>query len=392
VNPLPLLAIASVNPFLWFYLNEARPYVMQYGAACVLCAFLFEAAEDPARGIQPASLWMFVGGLLVLCGSSLLGVFWAAFAGAAWLFLVRNQFKQLWHWPRLLPLAVASVCLAGLGVYYLWTIRAGGRASSLARTGLLNLGFVLYELVGAAGLGPGRLELRQHPVAPFRNLGPLLIPFLAALALSFGLLGYAIICAWRNRSRRSVLVACIYAVPPSLLLFVLGYAQNFRVLGRHFMPLLPVILGLIAFGFSEMRRRRLATALLVGLLLVWLGSSLSLRFAPRHRKDDYRAAADAAKDALAQKGIVWWSADRAAAVYYGIPLGKSSDSGVTLINGFAGRQLTELPAPDVVIASKPDIFDPAGELGNFLREQSFAQTQELPAFKIWRRPDVPAPR
>jgi len=365
---------------------------MQYGAACVFCAFLFETAEEPVRGAQHASLWMFVGGLLVLCGSSLLGVIWAAFAGAAWLFLVRNQFRRLWHWSRLLPLTVGSVCLAGLGVYYLWTIRVGGRASDLGRTGLLNLGFVLYELIGAAGLGPGRLDLRQHAVAAFRDLGPLVIPFLAGLGLSLGLLCYAIICAVRDRSRRSVIAAAIYAVPPSLLLFVFAYAQNFRILGRHFMPVLPVILGLIAFGLSEMRRRRVAAALLMGLLVVWLGSSLSLRLAPRHRKDDYRAAADAARDALAQKETVWWSADRSAAIYYEVPLGKSSDGGATLINGFAHQQLAELPSPDIVIASKPDIYDPAGELGSFLRERSFAQTRDLPAFTIWRRPDAPATR
>ena len=390
VNPIRLLTLALLNPFLWFYLNEARPYVMQYGAACVLCAGLLDAAQEPARSTKPISLWILAFGLLVLCGSSLLGVIWAAFAGAAWLYLIRDRLWSLRQRSNLFPIAIAFSCLAALGGYYLWTLRVGGRASDIGRTGLPNLAFVFYELVGAAGLGPGRLEIRQRDLAAFCRFGAILIPLVLGLLLFLALLAAALTCAWRNRSRPAIIAGCIYAIPPIVLLFALGYLQDFRILGRHFTPLLPVILGLFTFGISQMRPRRLAAILFAALTATWLASSLSFRFGERHRKDDYRTATSIAKTALAQREIVWWSADDAAAVYYGLPIGKSAEREANFAVSPVSPELLQSAVPDLVVASKPDIFDPAGQLGHFLREHRFVPVRELPAFTIWRRPGAPS--
>ncbi len=388
-----LLTVASVNPFLWSYLDEVRPYLMQYAGACVLCVLLFRTAKDPARGTERASLWVLTLGLLVLCGSSLLGVIWAAFATAAWLYLIRGQLRSLWQPSKLLPLATASVCLAALGAYYLWTMSAGGGAADSGRTRLLNLAFAFYELVGAAGLGPGRLEIRQHGLAAFRAHGVLLLPLAIGLLLFLALLVFALARAWKQRSRPAIIAGWIYAIPPTVLLFAFAYSRNFRLLGRHLMPLLPVIIGVFAFGISELRHRRAALIIFAALVVTWLGSALSLRFGERHRKDDYRAAASIARRALAQEDKVWWSADDAAAAYYGVPIGKSAEGSATRVAGLTRLYLDELPDPDVIIASKPDIYDPADELGSFLRRHAFNPVQRLPAFTIWRKAaDPPAGR
>jgi hypothetical protein len=48
-------------------------------------------------------------------------------------------------------------------------------------------------------------------------------------------------------------------------------------------------------------------------------SSRSVRYAPRHAKDDYKHAAELATIELARDGRVWWIADIRGALYYGIP-------------------------------------------------------------------------
>ena len=268
---------------------------------------------------------------------------------------------------------------------------AGGGAADSGRTRLLNLAFAFYELVGAAGLGPGRLEIRQHGLAAFRAHGVLLLPLVIGLLLFVGLLVFALARAWKQRSRPAIIAGCIYAIPPTVLLFAFAYSRNFRLLGRHLMPLLPVIIGVFAFGISELRHRRAALIIFAALVVTWLGSSLSLRFGERHRKDDYRAAARIARRALVQESRVWWSADDAAAAYYGVPIGKSAEGNATRVAGLTRLYLDELPDPDVIVASKPDIYDPADELGSFLRAHAFNPVQRLPAFTIWRKAaDPPA--
>ena len=385
LGPFPLLALASLNPFLWAYLNEARPYVMQYAAACVLCAFLFRAAEDASFALKPAGLWIFAGGLLLLCGSSLLGVVWAAFAGVAWLYLVRDRVRKVFQTANIIPLAAAAVGLGVLGLFYFWTLRSGARASGAGKTGLLNLAFVFYELTGAAGLGPGRLKIRQDGFAAFRAMGVSLLPLVAGLFLILALLAHGLVRAWKARMRPAIGTGAIYAIPPVVLLFALGYLQDFRVLGRHFMPVMPVILGLFLLSISAMKRRR-AVIFCTALATIWLASSLSLRFAARHQKDDYRSAARLARAALAQGASVWWSADNAAATYYGLPLGESGGSAARPIVVQSPAQLAGLPLPDLVAASKPDLYDPAGQLAEFLRAHDFIPVRDLPAFTIWRKP------
>src|SRR5690349_21526597 len=91
--------VTAGSPFAWYYLNEARPYTMQLGAALVVFAALyrlgrvqngqFKHAEwrgggrsDEAESLAniSVSVWGFFLGIIVLCGSSMLGMIWAAAA------------------------------------------------------------------------------------------------------------------------------------------------------------------------------------------------------------------------------------------------------------------------------------------------------------------------
>lgn len=377
------VCLGATSPFLYFYLNEARPYILQYAAACILAVVLFRSSRDPRYGTYPNSLCILAAGLLLLCASSLLGVIWAAAAGASWLYLVRGELGSLRRPAAVTILGVSAVLLLALGAFYFWTLGLGARASDVGRTGVENIGFVFYELVGAAGLGPGRLAIRLEGLAAFRDLSIIRLPLLLGLIL-------ALIRVAINLPRPAAIAGSLYVLPPLILLFAFGYAQEFRILGRHFMPLLPVIIGLFSFGLCQMRHRRLALGLFVALLATWTASSLSLRFAERHRKDDYRAAAAIATTALKANKTVWWSADLAAARYYGLSTGANEGPAALPLIGPGAADLRAAPPPDIVVASKPDIYDPQGALGEFLRARGYVVAERLPAFAIWRRPS-PAP-
>ena len=383
--------VALLCPFAWYYLDEARPYAMQWGASSLILVAL--ARLDRARYLGDAATHMATGrevvifllGVVVLSGSSLLGMVWSGAAVVAMLAFLSpggalRLVKRYWH-----LLAAASWLLLGFAGYYLWTLSLGARASAAATTTLGSVLFIGYELLGFSGLGPGRLELRSAGAAGLRPHLPLVTLYAATIA---ALVVAAVLPGVRKGNRRYVVLALCYVVPAVFILGV-GYVAHFRVLGRHFTPLLPALLLLLASGLSALWSQRGAWARAVALLfcLLSLGSCLSLRFLPRHEKDNYRAAATLAKTALGRGQTVWWSAAEVGARYYGVPLTTNSTqtSAALLVLNPARETVAHSPVPRVVVTSKPDIYDSQTALAEYLREQRFEPVARFTAFTIWEK-------
>jgi hypothetical protein len=98
-------------------------------------------------------------------------------------------------------------------------------------------------------------------------------------------------------------------------------------------------------------------------------SSLSVRYAPRHAKDDYKHAAELAAIELAHKGRVWWIADIRGALYYGIPYASDDARYVPAVQtNVSEKTLSFLSAqdpPTLVLLSKPE-FDPQNLVSRYL--------------------------
>jgi hypothetical protein len=170
-------------------------------------------------------------------------------------------------------------------------------------------------------------------------------------------------------------------------ILTIGFAVHFRVLGRHFMPLLPVVLTLLGAGLAACLERekkgKLVVAAFLGFSLV---SCLSLRLSARHAKDDYRSAAALGREALARGETVWWNADKQGALIYHLQLAPppgSPKTAVFLVNPGAGFS-RNLPVPMLVLTSKPDVYDMSGTLTEYLVSAGFHPTSTLAAFTIWR--------
>jgi hypothetical protein len=201
-------------------------------------------------------------------------------------------------------------------------------------------------------------------------------------------MGAAVLQEVKGRNLRHLVLAFCCSVPPACILAV-GWGAHFRVLGRHFAPTVPVLLLLAASGLAWLWSRRGACSRIVVLAFCGLSllSCLSLRFSPRHEKDNYRAAAAWARTALNKGKRVWWNASPVGAQYYQVPLTSDSDRGdaARLVLNPARGTLNHLPLPEVIIASKPDLFDGQSALAELLREQYFQPTGKFNAFVIWER-------
>lgn len=323
--------------------------------------------------------------MFLVCGSNLLGVIWLSAALASSLFILGP--KRIWKWVKPFPVlwSVTFLAMLGLGVYFAWTLSLGARASGAAGTDFKNLLFVGYEFLGFSGLGPGRLEIRDNGLIALR-------PYAGILGIYAVVLGGVLWMAWRERgkfaSQKILFWSAFFLAGAAASLLALGFLAHFRVLGRHFSPLIVAVLVWLGFGLAQLLNRpgaipRILAALFIGFNLV---SCLSLRLADRHRKDDYRGAAEIAKAASSSGKTVWWNADRFSALFYKVPIrSEISQGNVILINNVAANSLPDAP-PDVVLVSKPDVYDSQNAVGQFLKNAKYLQRSTLPAFSVWERP------
>jgi hypothetical protein len=273
------------------------------------------------------------------------------------------------------------VWLCFLAAYYAWTLKVGARASAMATTNMQSAGFVVYELLGFGGAGPGRLEIRTAGLSAFKpwllllaGYGAIIVPGLLAGAVTL----------WR-RNRRVMIRVGVVVCGTVACLVMAGWLMHFRVLGRHCAPALPVVLVLLIEGAWMFENWRRAAMTLV--LFALLTSCFSARFAGRHLKDDYRAAAAHGREALDAGKKVWWSADAQAAEFYGLRITAEQTNGAMarLVLNPDDATLANAALPDMVICSKPDLYDVGGALGRKLSAAGFVEVARFPAFRVMQK-------
>jgi hypothetical protein len=382
-----IVVILLTSPFVWYYLDEARPYAMQIGASLIVFGALYGmACARESSKEWPWVVTLYCGSVL-LAGSGLLAMLWlGAYLLAAAICASKArllQFGQNYWRSAIITLLVLLV----IGVYYLWTLSVGIRTQMVGTTDVRNLPFVAYELLGFSGLGPSRLVIRTQNINAFRPWLSWLAVYgtLAAYVSARGLyriktsIGYLTILAWGF----SFGVVCI---------FIVGFAMavKFRVLGRHFAPVYPLVLFVLATGGTAVLEKYSATGriILTGFVALSLVSALSLRFNSRHAKDDYRGAALLGSEALQKGEVVWWNADPDGASVYNLTLAKRDTLGHGahfIMNPRKGFELN-LPKPDLVLASKPDVYDQNGIVQEYLSRGGYRPVANLPAFTAWRAP------
>jgi hypothetical protein len=408
------LALSALHPLVWQYANEARPYIMMYAGSQMLLSYVLNlhARSASGRTAQPLFVMFFVLGGVLLFGASMLGVFWV-FAAVVYVLLHHlrhSTWRELLRGANPLLLAFFLASTALLTVYYLSSLLKGAGASRLASSTPSSVLFAIYELLGLAGIGPGRLELRTSGLAALGSHG---IGLLAAGGVFVTALAVGLKEARARLGARELLLVGALGVLPVFIVILSGFAMHWRVLGRHLIAALPLLNLVLALGLSKLLRADGSRGqpwrwfLAVAALLFLIYSSWNLRFAQQHRKDDYRAAAALAQGAIAQGQRVWWAADVIGASYYRLPgefdvmgeltslqkpLACNDLPGVQPVANASVQCLQTMTAPDLVVLSKPETFDITGDIARYLKSEGYVAVQSLPAFTIWRRPDHAEPK
>jgi hypothetical protein len=310
------------------------------------------------------------------------------------------ELLRLHYFPKshqITIIAGTALSLLALGLYYVKTLLAGSGGAKIWSVGLQNILFSGIEFLGLAGLLPPRHELRElartGPSQPAELLG--LWPFALPATLVAVVLTVLVFFWFRNiRKTPRWIFACIAVfLGTAILLFLAAVVVGFPFWGRHLAPVFPAFIAGTGWVLSLCWRSpspviKISAVSLLSLLLV---SSLILRFAPMHAKDDYRSAAALAQETINNGGIVWWAADHSAAHYYGLDTTVSENNysekgrsgSVFMANSKDEQYLVRLPAPQLVLLSKKDIYDSNRALNAYLIQNEFLTSNIFPAFSAW---------
>lgn len=390
-----------VQPFLWCYVDELRPYTMQIAGGSLVLWGLAEYVWG--RGLESQWAWKLMAGALVVSLGSMLGAVTVAAVLVVMVgFAIRNQW---WPEPKAVGVLLGGLVLLGaLGAYYAWTLVGGAGGARQWSVGLANFAFTAYEFLGFTGLGLPRDLMREAAKSGPGVLAQAMDPYLPRIAgLAAGYVLLALGAVWPRRRGQGdrkprvaapaddALLAASAALwvlaLNTLLLLALAYAASWPFWGRHLAPVFPCWVLLLAWGLQRCGSRWWGVLVAAGVLSLLLLSALVLRFSPDHAKDDYRGGAAVARRAVADGQTVWWVAAPVSRVdFYRAPWQRGSPP----------PRWVEMPAPtpdgialsappDLVLISKPDIHDPGGLVNAYLAEHGFEQAESLKAFAVWRR-------
>jgi hypothetical protein len=373
----------SLSPFLWQYMNEARPYVAVMMASGLLTAAVLAYCLAPKKygRIGP---WIAIGTFTCAFGLYMLFAFLVPWILAFLALRNRGDLRRVlrdWRGPAL----VFSPLLAIISGYYAWRV-AVGAGGTRAAAGIKNIVFVLYEFCGFSGLGPPRNELRASAGGgllaywPWLALGSLPLLFIAFVGLY----------SKRHRLARDYLLA----LGLSFVLAVLACeVAHFRFVGRHFAMYYPVLF-VVALITTEPRPGNRSTTLvtftILALALAWAVSDARMIGMPQYRKDDYRCAVSTAiKQARLKQAQILWAADYRAAYFYGLkgvelerdepltiqaswrePVSWPILQDALLVSNWKQdqvcRYMSRRTVPVILVLGKTDLFDQAGGWSTFL--------------------------
>jgi hypothetical protein len=384
---LPLLM--AIQPYFWFYMNEARPYALQIAGGSWLFAAFVEFIG--CKGTGESWAWMFAGAVVLLCLSTMLAPLPIA---AALVALGAIAVKRHWRVSRnsIFILLGGAVACIPLGIYYISTLLRGVKGAEVWHVNAQFFGYVVYELTGMSGLGPATERLREIAKSPDRISLVLHDPaqfILPAVCLLILLLVFVLGLRKRTSDDKALTGtgAGIVLGITSLVFVVCGLHLQKAFWARHFAPVFPFYVALLAMAISNLFAARKSPARLLPffLMILLLFSAFNLRFSPEHRKENYRAAAQYAKSALGDQKTVWWLAGGLLAQYYHVDLTTTQPEPGKLFYPRFGA-IDVFPSPDIIILSKPDLFDADGRIQQLIKSRQYQLVQTYTSFTIWSKP------
>lgn len=386
---LPLLF--AIQPFLWFYMDEARPYIFQVMCGC----FLLQALINFRSGEKSWVLSFIVGSVLLAHATLLAPITLFAVIGSG-LWIAQNQkINYRLQGKDKLLLSVGFLLCLPIGFYYLQTIQRGASGAQLWEISVFNLGYLFYELSGFTGLGPAPSVLRDY--ATSRDFIGLLThyPFNWVVVGSFGLLLLVIVIKGvsgvRTRADWPDFLSCMTVVVLTVGCFIIiSMILHKAFWARHLAPVFPFFvyaLALLVKSYNPTKFFFTKACWVVPLVMAaWVTSSLTIRFWTGQASEDYRSTAHMVKQVLASGGVVAWSASWHCAYYYGLPVdqeGISKAENFILLYGPKPSDPDALKEPDLVVIGKKDIYDREGRIQKWIFANRYTLSTQIPSFALY---------
>jgi hypothetical protein len=381
-------------PFIWFYMNEARPYLMLAAlstctvAAAAVLAFGSEPVRSRARKlIVPFFLCAWLTHILaVLLVPGLIVML---------VFARRERGQPVWPRWRTTVLIWTLPLVAVAALYAGTMLGKNGQTELLdnQNRGASPTAFaaeIVYEQLGFGGLGPARNDVRG-------NVGAAgFFPYLASLGLGVAGVAFVVFAAYRQGIDRATIVLLAAWAVSFLFALAASETMHARFLGRHMAATLPLLLMAV---LSVLRTRSAGVVLALVLLL----SDARLSVLPAYAKDDYRGAvADTIARARLLRGAIDWAADDLTANYYGLAFSNGERNvkpvavpwparanGVLVIDqqpaqahALIAHQLAT-GRPVYLAVSKPDLYDKYAALAAAIKDFGAQRIAHYATFDIF---------
>ena len=371
---LPLLL--AIQPFFWFYMDEARPYLAQMAGGALLAwvtAILAYKPKMPGGWLLPFSL-----AAIALFSTSMLSAVAIASTFLA-CFLLGGPPPLSSIKRQMILLFIVWSLMGLLFLYYVWSVFRGAQGARIWAMDWRATAFIGYEVTGCLGLGPSLQDLRIATEAG--ELTTLLASFLlpGLLLCSLLVLAVSYYYGWSSKSlseQKHVRLCLLTVSIVFTIMIVVSVIIHKPLWARHLSPRFVFLTCLEGYFLRSafLSRSNLLKFVAVVFICLLIFSSLAIRFSARFEKDDYRSAAETAKAALARGGQVWWSAGEYTAVYYGVPLNFSdipSANTARILHQIPTNQICSLPHPSLIITSRPEVFDSGQTVANYLRRNRY---------------------
>jgi len=381
----------AVQPYLWFYAMEARPYALLILSGSCIAYGIYGFIETRSESYT-WTYWV-GGGTLLLAFSTMLFPFLVAPLGLY--FLVQWRcFGITPNRRQLLILATFSIACVPIGCYYLWTFFRGAQGAIFWDVSLINLAYWAYEVYGFFGLGPSQDALRDAAAE-----GGLWKVFLSNLLLMILLVSWGMVLAasmilgWvslKKNTYQNLMMSCFLITGAyALVVFGVGYLFNKPFWARHLAPVVPFLFLGQAVGIYSLWKSRtiIGRSLVVSCFILLSISSLGLRLRHDFRNEDNRAASRFALEKIANKKRVLWAASTEAAQFYGVyPIGATKTKFCEYWF-FKNRGYPET-LPDVAVIEDSHLFNPGGQLSLWFENNGFELTGHFHRLLIYERREI----
>lgn len=388
---LPLLM--AVQPFYWYYMDQARPYAMLIACSSVVLYTVVCCMEDGKKWSNGNLFIFFFAGLLLSACNMMGFLGYIPFCVLlAWL-LFRAKWKP--NFGAWLIAGSFLLLLFLLGLYYLSTLGVAGGAK-VHPVGAANILFPLHEFFGLSGLSPERFALRMLGRdgigAAVRGLIPYL-PWILPLVLSYVVIGVSYVLARKDKQELGLIGYSIgLTIAAFLIILVPAFVVKFPAWGRHFSAAFPCYVLTLGLVINQCKKTRL-TQIAIGVLFLFLfASSCRQRFSSAYEREDFRSPTIFANEALSRNESVWWYADEACSRYYAIrSTNQPEEKDKALYIGVfcapeKADEMDSLPAPDWIILSQRLYVDSnPTPLTRYLEQHQYKLYRTYPAFLIYKR-------